>query len=136
MLFSIDLDSGAMLLVSQWYRITHPIPSIHPTLHGMLHPTIMYKNLFNLYSVKMSFVLFGTASQCCDATSILDGIIKLQLLSRWRRVEFCVVLLLVVLVPLVDLQTCISLRHFSSSPDPDLSPFSINKQQPGISLSN
>ena len=62
------------------YRITipsHPIPS-HPeialsvlhlsvksvksvksvsqraantTLHGMLHPTIMYKNLFNLYSV-------------------------------------------------------------------------------------
>ena len=23
----------------------------------------------------MSFVLFGTVSQCCDATSILDGII-------------------------------------------------------------
>ena len=47
----------------------------------MLHPTIMYKNLFNLYSVKMSFVLFGTVShtvqsvQCCDATFILDDII-------------------------------------------------------------
>ena len=24
----------------------------------------------------MSFVLFGTVSQCCDATSILDGIIS------------------------------------------------------------
>ena len=51
------------------------------TLHGMLHPTIMYKNLFNLNSVKMSFVLFGTLSQsvqsvqCCDATFILDDII-------------------------------------------------------------
>ena len=27
---------------------------------------------------KMSFVLFGTVSQCCDASSILDGIFKIM----------------------------------------------------------
>ena len=49
--------------------------TIRPSVR-MLHPTIMYKNLFNLYNVyNMSFVLFGTVSQCCDATSIIDGII-------------------------------------------------------------
>ena len=30
----------------------------------------------------MSFVLFGTVSQCCDATSILDGIIWLRAGTR------------------------------------------------------
>ena len=54
------------------------VSQVRTTLHGMLHPTIMYKNLFNLYSVKMSFVLFGTVSQCCDATFILDDIIPVE----------------------------------------------------------
>ena len=39
----------------------------------------VYK-IFSTFTVpKMSFVLFGTVSQCCDATSILDGIIEVTL---------------------------------------------------------
>ena len=60
----------------QYNTVQQAQRATNTTQHGMLHPTIMYKNLFNLYSVKMSFVLFGTVSQCCDPTSILDGIIN------------------------------------------------------------
>ena len=33
----------------------------------------------------MSFVLFGTVSQCCDATSILDGIVTIGDVSQSYR---------------------------------------------------
>ena len=72
----------------QYNTVQQAQRATNTTQHGMLHPTIMYKNLFNLYSVKMSFVLFGTVShtvqsvQCCDATFILDDIINMILL-RW-----------------------------------------------------
>ena len=41
------------------------------TLHCMPRPTITKKKILSIFTVyKMSFVLFGTVSQCCDATSI------------------------------------------------------------------
>ena len=44
------------------------------TLHCMPRPTITKKKILSIFTVyKMSFVLFGTVSQRCNATSILDG---------------------------------------------------------------
>ena len=77
MTFSRANSTVAHLMgIGQSSQSSQSVRAANTTLHGMLHPTIMSK-IFSIITVyKMSFVLFGRVSQCCDATSILDGIIN------------------------------------------------------------